>query len=359
MSDDDYLFDKSGTPEPDVAELERLLGSAKYVSPGKNRMDRVHNARDMSAPAVSPKPARRHRLVAVVAPAVAVAAAVALVVGLRGTNPASAAGLKVTRMQGVARVDSTPFMDDGRVGISSTLETDSGGQAILELDKIGTVSVFASTRLSVVSIGPNEQHLRLHSGAIYAHVTAVPRVFVVDTPSARAVDLGCEYRLEVLPDGGTLLDVRTGAVELGGEGHQSLVPAGAKCETRPKRGPGTPYFDDASARFKSALHHLDFDAEPDPNELDTLLSGARVRDTLTLWQLIWRVDGERRNRLLARVIELVPPPPGIDLTTGSPDAFQRYQDHLMTVWGPTSAWGQEKPVPSMPLPNHGKPSPKK
>ena len=327
MSDDDYLFDKSGKVDPDVAGLERVLGSARYVSPGKSRAARVHTA--PIAPAAA---AKRRRVVAIVAPALAIAAAALLVLSLHSGGQPNGPGLKVTRLQGVARVDATPFVESGRVAVASTLETDSGGQAILELEGIGTISVGSSTRLSVLSITAKEQRLRLHSGFIIAHVKAMPRVFVVDTPSARAVDLGCDYRLEVLPDGGTLLEVRTGAVELVGEGRQAHVPAGAMCETRPKRGPGSPYFDDASPLFKSALRHIDFDAEPDAGELDTLLSGARVRDTLTLWQLVWRLDGDRRNRALARVIELVPPPPGIDLASGSSDAFQRYQDHLVTKW---------------------------
>ena len=43
--------------------------------------------------------------------------------------------------------------------------------------------------------------LRLAHGRLSARVTAPPRLFVVDTPAATAIDLGCAYDLAVLTDG--------------------------------------------------------------------------------------------------------------------------------------------------------------
>ena len=52
-----------------------------------------------------------------------------------------------------------------------------------------------------------------------ARVVAPPRVLVVETPAADAVDLGCAYALEVEADGSTRLSVTSGQVALeAGEG---------------------------------------------------------------------------------------------------------------------------------------------
>ena len=327
MSDDDhdYLFDKAGEPDPEVAELERALGAAKYVSPGTNRADRVQ-----STPSSRSLP-RPRRIFPFLAP-LALAAAVVLALFLRKWLAPSGPSLTVTTVEGAPRVDTHAIRGKERLEVGAWLETDRSSRADIELREIGHVTVGPGSRVKVAAIAQEEQRLELERGVIEAKVRAMPRLFVVDTPSARATDLGCAYRLEVLAEGGTLLRVTSGAVELAGAKRQAHVPAGASCETRPGRGPGCPYFDDAPEAFKTALRHVDFDLQPSADALATLLATARVHDTLTLWQLVWRLDVEGRSRVLARVMELVPPQPDTDLGNGAPAEFQKYQDQLMTHW---------------------------
>ena len=42
-----------------------------------------------------------------------------------------------------------------------------------------------------------------------------------------------------------------------------------------------------------------------------MLRQARARDTMTLWYLLSRVNGNDRERVYARMAELVPPPDGV------------------------------------------------
>jgi len=60
---------------------------------------------------------------------------------------------------------------------------------------------------------------------------------VVDTPSARAVDLGCQYTLNVDDRGDGLLKVTMGWVAFDTDGRESFIPAGAACRTRKRGGP--------------------------------------------------------------------------------------------------------------------------
>ena len=133
-----------------------------------------------------------------------------------------------------------------------------------------------------------------------ARIWAPPRLFFVDTPSAVAADMGCAYTLDVDDSGGSLLRVTSGWVALQLRDRESIVPAGAACQTRSGIGPGTPYFEDADADFRRALTELDFgtDAAAKDSRFNVLLQKARVKDTLTLWHLIARLDGDdRRQRL--------------------------------------------------------------
>jgi len=148
-----------------------------------------------------------------------------------------------------------------------------------------------------------------------ARISAPPKLFFVNTPSGVAEDLGCAYTLEVDKAGDSLLRVTTGWVALQLKDRESVVPAGAACATKHGIGPGTPYFEDASEAFRTALTRVDFDRDSPIHGYTTplamVVSTARVRDTLSLWNLLPRVSGEDRSLVYDRLANLVPPPPGV------------------------------------------------
>jgi hypothetical protein len=178
----------------------------------------------------------------------------------------------------------------------------------------------------------NEHRLSLARGRISAVVNAPPRLFFVDTAASTAVDLGCAYSMNVDDSGDGMLQVTLGWVSLEWSGRESLVPAGASCRTRPKVGPGTPYFDDASDALKRALAGLDFGGG---GSLDAVLDEARVRDTLTLWHLLSRVDAADRLRVYNRMVGLVPLPEGVSPEKAlalDPDTLKHWREELAWKW---------------------------
>jgi hypothetical protein len=128
------------------------------------------------------------------------------------------------------------------------------------------------------------------------------------------VDLGCAYTLHVNEDGSGTLRTTLGWVGFHKNGHDSFIPAGAMCTTRPVQGPGTPYFEDASEQLRGALHAFDFEslsAADRQQALRMILAQARRRDAFTLWHLLFRVNDEERPLLYDRLAFLVPPPEGV------------------------------------------------
>jgi anti-sigma factor RsiW len=242
----------------------------------------------------------------------AAAAAVVVIVGLalRSRPVPGREAWSVTALAGAPAVGAKALSGTGLLAVGAELRTDAVSRAALRVADIGTLEVEPSTRLRLVETGVAAHRIALEEGTIHAVVNAPPRLFLVDTPSATAVDLGCAYTLAVGPDGGSLLSVATGWVALEDGGRQSLVPAGAACETRPAEGPGTPYFVDAPAALRAALRAYDFAAGGD-DALAAVLAHARRRDALTLWHLLSRVaasGGVDRARVSDALAALVPMP---------------------------------------------------
>ena len=98
---------------------------------------------------------------------------------------------------------------------------------------IGRLDVDPGTRLRLVESREGAHRLALARGRVHALIWAPPGQFVVDTPSSRAVNLGCAYTLDVSRDGRGSIEVSAGWVAFEHDGRESFIPAGARCETRP------------------------------------------------------------------------------------------------------------------------------
>ena len=355
---DDYLWDKSGEPDPEIEKLERTLAplgdrDAPLVLPEEGGAP----ARDVPEPGRDRRRTREAKLerflIPVAAAVLVVAGGVTLALWPRPTN-----GWAVARIEGAPRVGARAIAATGRLAVGDWLETDASSRARVtvgpEARGIGELLVEPGSRLRLLESGDQQQRLELALGAMTAIITAPPRQFVVETPSARAVDLGCAYTLEVDPAGGALVTVLAGWVSFEIDGRESFIPAGARCATRPASGPGTPCFTDASSAFKNALALLDVatdDAARAP-QLETVLREARREDALTLWHLLAQLSGEERDAVYTRLAALVPPPAGVTregVLAGDHAMLDRWWDELgfgdMKWW---RLWQRSWPAPGLP-----------
>lgn len=198
----------------------------------------------------------------------------------------------------------------GKIAIGETLVTDANSRARIEVADIGNVEVAPNSRVRLLRSDTSSHRLSLDRGSLHAKIDAPPRLFIVDTPSAVAVDLGCEYTLEVDPAGNSKLHVTAGFVSLERDGRESMVPAGAYCLTKKGQGIGTPYFSGSSPAFEAALAKFDFNRGGSAS-LATIVSEAGAEDTLTLWHLLPRTKGGEREKVFAALLRFVQLPDGV------------------------------------------------
>lgn len=310
----DYLWDGSGEPDPEIQKLEATLSRFRHSG----------QAPDFSEIQEAPRPGRWWRVLLPLRVGLAAATAIVLVVaGIEFTrwrqkpSAVPGPGWDVASVEGAPRIGSNTVVKTGsanRLGVGQTLVTDGRSHATITVAEIGEVQVEPNTRLRVIARGSGHNRLALDRGTIHAFIWAQPGDFVVDTPSAVAVDLGCQYTLQVDDSGAGILRTTLGWVGFQLNGHEAFIPAGAVCATRPRIGPGTPYFEDASEPFRQALSKFDFvsgTSEENSAELEVILSQARQRDALTVWHLLSRVSETERGRAYDCLAGLVSPPSGV------------------------------------------------
>ncbi len=261
---DDYLWDRSGPPDLEVARLEQRLAPLRYRHRGPRRRSRV--------------------------PWLAA-----------GALMAAAAGLLLM----VTPLPRNSLWQVGGANLREGQTVRTGNTAVrLEAEEIGRVDLAANSVLRTTG----GRRLALQRGELHAFIWAPARQFVVETPSARAVDLGCEYTLNVDAKGDGVLRVQMGWVAFQVGAREAFIPAGATCVTRRRGGPGIPYFEDASAALRGGVEGFE---RGDRGALSGLLAAARPRDGLTLWHLLTRAPEGDRGAVFDRFAELVHLPAGV------------------------------------------------
>src|SRR6185503_12157163 len=80
---------------------------------------------------------------------------------------------------------------------------------------------------------------------------------------------------------------------------------------------------------------LDFDSANQVTNLGQVLAEARPRDSLTLWHLLRRVEGEDRIKVYERLAVLVPPPASVTregILRLDRNMLDLWQDNLENSW---------------------------
>jgi hypothetical protein len=310
--DNDYLWDRTGEPDPEIQGLEQVLKefrATSLVPPTFPRLD--------------PAPPRSSWWLAIssnvwaprFAAAVTLAAAtIAFLLSSRTPTPSrdnNGWSVELTETQSDTSGNTGNPKRKTQLQIGDALETDRVSTASIAVADIGRIELEPMTRLRLLQSAEGHKRVALDRGTIHATIWAPPGEFVMDTPSAVAVDLGCMYTLHVDETGAGLLRTTLGWVGFQSSGHESFIPAGAAVATYAHTGPGLPYFEDASEAFRSAIAEFDSPTTPDTERaaaLQVILRGARPRDGLTLWHLLSRVDETNRPSVYDRLAALVPPP---------------------------------------------------
>jgi hypothetical protein len=312
---DRYLWDGSGKPDAELLRLEKVLTQLRHKGEAPV-FPTVISAKEEKFSLGFLQMLWPRRFAAIAAMVL-----LALVTGVLISRPPSLTaprpGWEVEQVAGAPTIGAGSINQankKGKLEIGQLLVTNADSRASINVGGVGQVDVDPGSRVRLLQTSRDRKRISLEEGTIHAAIWAPPGEFVVDTPSAVAVDLGCVYTLHVNADGSGVLRTTLGWVGFHLNGRDSFIPAGAMCPTRPKLGPGTPYFEDAPPSFRTALSQLDFENQSAASRaaaLGIVLSQARKGDALSLWHLLSRTTGAEREQVFNRLAELLPPSAGI------------------------------------------------
>src|SRR5271157_4292058 len=157
---DDYLWDGSGEPDPEVQNLEVLLAKFRHDRPApvfpavvRERRWTFFNRRTWLFPALTGAAAL-----------VIIGVATFLLYGRR-TIPVTA-GWDVSSVVGTPRIGSSAIngKEAARLSVGQSIETDPHSGAVLQAEGVGRIEVGPNSRLRLLTMGSSLKRIALDRG---------------------------------------------------------------------------------------------------------------------------------------------------------------------------------------------------
>lgn len=305
--DDDFLWDGTGTPDADIAAMQKDLAPLAHTAP----LDEVRLARDRRDQPISAQEARNTRtrtgrqspvlLAAGICSAGLCVAALLLLMKGGKKNPCTdaASGFAFTSSSDVSCGSHAALQGHMPIG-----ETITVGRTAMELTiaNIGKANVAPGSEITLVTTSVREHRLALRHGRLHANVVAPPRLFVVETAAATAIDLGCEYDVTINRAGVGELTVLSGSVELTSKFGAVVVPAGYTAQLAPNLGTGVPLITAGGSYLEAIAADVAAGVPIAPDRWRT----PNADDAITLAYLLPRLDAAARNIVVDQLSPLVP-----------------------------------------------------
>lgn len=299
----DYLWDRSGPVDSEIARLERLL------RPHGHDGRAFHGGAAASPTRVARSPRPRWRI--------AFAAAAVLGLCTFGLNAWYRHRLQwepgrpwqVIAQRGEVKMSGADGRAPHAFPLQGTLQTGGDGMVRLRAARIGEIALDRNSQLRLVESRTGRHRLQLQQGRMWARVWAPPGQFGVGLRGAEVLDLGCEFIVQSDAGGNGALTVRSGWVQVDNGWDEVLVPEGATVRLHGDRAPGTPRDMGATPQFVAALDAIDArgaDVDPRGEELRRLIAASRTGDAISLVSLVRRNPRLAEGPLYERIVQVLP-----------------------------------------------------
>lgn len=222
---------------------------------------------------------------------------------------------KVSNLQGTPMIGEVAMNSIDSIVEGQWIKTGESSRAQLIIANIGSVIIEPNSMIRFIRGADGDSRIAIEYGTIDTKTHGTGKAFFVEMPSAIATDYGVAYSLTVDSTGDGLVYVESGKVEVRSSNRDAIVPAGNVVMTRKNSGVGTPFNENSSLQFKTALLSLDY-GECEDLCVNTILKNAKKTDAISLLNIISKVDDRYKDKVYAKLANFVPPPPNVPSDSG-------------------------------------------
>lgn len=214
---------------------------------------------------------------------------------------------KVSSIQGNPMIGNVAMSGNDSIKEGQWIQTNSVSKAELIVADIGKIIIEPNSKVVFVKNSDGNNRILVEYGTINADMKSNSKSFFVEMPSAVANDNGSSFTMTVDSTGDGLVFVKSGKVDVQSKDKEVIIPAGSLVLTKKDIGVGTPFNENSSEKFKSALFSFDF-GNCGGNCVTSLLDNAKMSDAVTLVNLIPNIGKEYTDEVYVKLANFVRPP---------------------------------------------------
>lgn len=195
----------------------------------------------------------------------------------------------------------------GKLSENDFLETNAFTRLQIQIPEIGIINLDPDTKITRLK----SNHIQLLRGSVSANKVGAKQFLTVEVPGAEISDyfLGGQSKISLTDPATTVLTVNDGWSLIKNDNSEALLLPNHSCVVSSKSGLGLPYRNGSSKEFVDAINDFCFNTPGNEETLISILTRADVTNSVTLWNLMKRVNRRQREMVIYTIFGLLGEPP--------------------------------------------------
>ena len=210
----------------------------------------------------------------------------------------------VSILSGSPIVNDVPASQYGALMIGDVIKTDESSSATIVMQHIGRVKIYAGTSFKRLD---DEYSGMLLYGKIKVNTEGAKENLKIKIPSALIKDhyIGSQYYVEIDDRGNSQISLKRGWLHITSGDDEIIIPQKYKLNILKGFGAGVPYYRKAESEYITLLDEYLFSGKKDV-VLNAVIAASTQKETITLWNLLQRVNPGQREMVYNKLFEIAP-----------------------------------------------------
>jgi len=238
----------------------------------------------------------------------------------------------VSILSGFPKVNDVPASQYGALMNGEVIKTGESSSAKLVIQKGGTLKIYSNTSFKRLD---DEYSGVLRYGKIKVNTEGAREKLTLQIPSTIIKDLyiGSQYYVEVDDRGNSQISLKRGWLQIDSGDDEIIIPQKYKLNILNGFGAGVPYYRKAKPEYITLLDEYLFSGKKDVM-LNAIIEASTEKETITLWNLLQRVNPGQREMVYNKLLELAPHSNVLtkeDVLKLDPDKMQIWFDEIKQI----------------------------
>lgn len=224
---------------------------------------------------------------------------------------------------GMPRINESTIKLNATLSNDDIITTDGLSTAIIEIHEVGKIELLNSTTFKRLK-GDFSGELMRGKSIIQADKGTESLSISVPKATIENFTTGTNYSAMVDERGNSVIELKGGWLSILSGDYELLLPPGHQVNVYKEAGVSIPHNSESSFEYVTRLEEYLFGGKR-TTTLNQVLSLSTYRESVTLWDLLRRVNPEQREAVYNKLYELIPHPESVikeDILNLKPDELQ-------------------------------------